>query len=107
MLRRKFVVKTIANDFLKNIGVIKNPTGEYLYSCNYKSDEIRFVNVENGEKVTSFSTGKVIFYFFIYSLNLIVCIKLIMIWSLEDEMIRTQINEKYKLLKISMSPLSK
>ena len=48
VLKRRFAVKSVANYFLKNIGILRNQSGEVLYACNYDSEEIQFLNKDNG-----------------------------------------------------------
>ena len=48
VLRRKFVVKSVANGFLKNIGILRKQSGEVLYACSHGSEEIQFLNKDNG-----------------------------------------------------------
>ena len=59
VLRRKFAVTSVANGCEKNIGILRNQSGEVLYACESGSEEIQFLNKDNGQKMYSFSSGKV------------------------------------------------
>ena len=48
VLRRKFAVTSVANSCFKTIGILRNQSGEVLYACNWDSEEIQFLNKDNG-----------------------------------------------------------
>ena len=48
VLRRKVAVTSVANSCYKNIGILRNQSGEVLYACYGGSEEIQFLNKDNG-----------------------------------------------------------